>query len=538
MKEKLVKLQEYLLVLIILTLPFTRIPERFKIPLLGGSLPIALLLIGVFVFILCSLKYKNVYFPHRKYFLLFVCWYILCLFIGAFNYPFYDDSFYAYMRSEGYYGKLVSLSPAIFDNVVLMQLKYAFFNMLGLIKGLFFPLFAIWLIIINLYKKSYDKGLHKISMAALVLSIIMIIYSIPEIIWLWSGNKICADLLSTINQLLYDPATGNGWWPPLLWKNQLRSITMEPSFFGIISSFIIPLLWYKIFVENKKWCYGVLLILGFMLFASKARTGIIVYLGELALLIIISVALFNKNYLKFAGRVLLAGVLSYGLYISGSTYVPVWVNHFTNQNITVPAKTDKVSKPKSSKTIPSIDKAVNKYVQENVTSVVGNKRSNVARHGNTVARIKVGLDYPVFGVGYGYPDMYMKDRIPNFARDSWEIQDWTKTMLEKGFLKSGYPALNEYAHIFAISGIFGLLLFMAPSIYMGIKLFRNPKLLCNPAIFILTIAACGQLADQLSTTFFLTYPLTFSFLYLAIQVECKSLTATDEKADSISPNMD
>lgn len=531
MEEKLVKVQEYVLTLIILTLPFTYIPERFRLPLLGRNLPNIFLLLGLIVFIWYALKYRNTYLPHKKYFLFFVGWYVLCLFIGAVTYPFYDNSFYEYIRNEGYYGKLVRLSPVIFDNVILMQLKYACSNLLGMIRNLFIPLFAVWLIVINLYKKDWKEGIHKISMAALVLAIIMIIYSIPEIIWLWTGNKTCADILSTINRIFYDPASASGWWPPLLWKNQLRSITMEPSLFGIISSFTIPLIWYKIFVEHKKWCYGVLLILGFMLFASKARTGIIVYLGELALLIIVSVALFNKNYLKFAGRVLLAGVLSYGLYIGGSTYVPVWVNHFTNQNITVPAKTDKVSKPKSSRTIPSIDKAANKYVQENVTSVVGNKRSNVARYGNSVARIKVGLDYPVFGVGYGYPDMYMKDRFPDFARDNQEIQNWTKQITEKGFFKASYPSVNEYAQAFAISGIVGLLLFMAPGIYMGIKLLRNLKLLYNPVILILAVASCGQLADLLSSVFLLTYPMSLSLLYLAIQEEDKKLSMTDRESE-------
>lgn len=502
MRAKLVKIQEYILALIILTMSFTQISKNFALPLLGRSVPNAFLLIGVLIFIIYSLKYRAVQLPHKKYLVLFLGWYTVCILIGALNYPFYDTAFFDYIRTEGYYGRLVRLSPAVFDNNLLMELKYAFSNVLGTFKGFFLPLFGIWLIIINLFHKDWKRGIHKISLAALILAIIMMIYSIPEVIWLWTGNKTCAAILSTINSYFYDPATTNGWWPPLLWKNQLRSITMEPSFFGIIASFIIPLLWYRIFVEGKKWCYGILVIFVSMLFASKARTGIAVYLGEMSVLLVLSLILKNKAYLKFGAKVLLAGVLSYVLFMGGSTYVPAAVN-------------GSHSNP--------IDEAANLYIEENVKSVVGNKRSNVARNGNTVALIKVGLDYPVFGVGFGYKDMYMMDRFPKFAEGNHEIQNWTKDMLEKGFLNSKYPVLNQYAYVFACGGVIGLLIFITPMLYLGIKLLKNGKLLYDPAVFILTVATCGQLADLLSNTFFLTFPITLSFLYLAIQGKSRKI---------------
>lgn len=495
MREKLIKLQEYILAFLIITMPFTIIPKRFVLPLLGQSIPNAFLLIGILIFIIYSLKYRAVQVPHKKYLVLFLGWYVVCILVGALHYPFYDTAFFEYIRAEGYYGKLIRLSPNIFDNTILMELKYAFSNILSTFKGFFLPLFGIWLIIINLFHKDWKRGIHKISLAALILSVAMIIYSIPEIIWLWTGDETCAELLSAINPYFYDPATVNEWWPPLLWKGQLRSITMEPSFFGIIASFVIPLLWYRIFVEDKKWCYGILVIFVFMLFASKARTGIAVYLGEITVLLVFSIILKNKKYLKFGGKILLAGILSYALFIGGSTYIPAAMGEITGK---------------------SIDEIADLYIEENVTSVVGNKRSNVARNGNTVALIKVGFDYPVFGVGFGYKDMYMMDRFPEFAQDNHEIQNWTKDMLERGFLKSKYPVLNQYAYVFACGGVIGLLIFITPILYLGVKLLKKRHLLYDPAVFILAVTTCGQLADLLSNTFFFTFPITLSFLYLAI----------------------
>ena len=88
MREKLAKAQEYILALLIITMPFTIIPKRFVLPLLGKSVPSAFLLIGILIFIICSLKYRTVQVPHKKYLLLFLGWYVLCILIGALNYPF------------------------------------------------------------------------------------------------------------------------------------------------------------------------------------------------------------------------------------------------------------------------------------------------------------------------------------------------------------------------------------------------------------------------------------------------------------------
>lgn len=498
MKDKLQKVQEYILMLVVLSLPIIMIPKAHSLPLLGGNIPNAFLVIGVLLFLFYLVKFHTAIIPYKKYLIIFIGWYTLCLFIGALTYPFYDNDFFMYMRTEGIYGKLVKMKPEIFDNIILMELKYACSLFVRMIRGFFIPLVGLWLIVINLHQRDWKRGMHQISLAALILAIVMIIYSIPEMIWIWTGNETCAEILSIINPFLYDPVSTNGWWPPLLWKNQLRSMTLEPSFFGIYASFIIPLLWYRIFVENKKWCYGILIIFVFMLFASKARTGIAVYLGEMAVLFIISLLLRKRAYLKFGGKVLLVGVLSYALFIGGSTYVPAAVSGITGK---------------------SIDEMADLYIEENVTSIAGNKRSNVARNGHTVAMARIGLDYPILGVGYGYQNMYLKDRFPEFARDNHEVQNWTKDMLEKGFLKSGYPILNEYAYVFAISGVLGLILFISPIAYLGIKLLRKRQLLHNPGIFVLTVAACGQLADLLSNAFFFTYPITLSFLYLAVKSE-------------------
>lgn len=108
----------------------------------------------------------------------------------------------------------------------------------------------------------------------------MVLYSIPEIIWLWTGNITCANLLSFINVHLYDPVVNNGWWPPLLWNGQLRSVCLEPSYFGIITTFLLPFLAIDIHKKFKLWKFLIFFMLVFMIFMTKARTATVVFLGE------------------------------------------------------------------------------------------------------------------------------------------------------------------------------------------------------------------------------------------------------------------
>ena len=102
-------------------------------------------------------------------------------------------------------------------------------------------------------------------------------------------------ILITINRNLYTPEFAHGWWPPLLWKGQVRSFAPEPSFFGIYAAFIIPFLWYRIFYENRKLEFVLLIYFVFMVFMTKARTATVIYFGEVACLILISLWLRYDN---------------------------------------------------------------------------------------------------------------------------------------------------------------------------------------------------------------------------------------------------
>ena len=130
----------------------------------------------------------------------------------------------------------------------------------------------------------------------------------------------------------------------------------------------------------------------------------------------------------------------------------------------------------------------------------------------------------MIGVGMGLHSPYMEERIPDFAKDNQEIQNWIKDMHEKTFLESGPPILNEYAAIGAWEGIPGLFLFLLPPLTVIKKgLWINRKQHDFETIGLL-VALAGQLACMLSSEMFLTYPLILWYTYWVLDKKEKGWT--------------
>lgn len=538
-ENTLSKLCFYCLFFIVLLLPFTGVPKKFAIPVLGANLSLALAKIIFFLFCIWFFKQKEILIPFKKFWTAILLWFALCTFIGSLTYPFYDPSFLEHLRSAGLYGKLVKAIPEVFDNEKLMVVKFSFFKVREMIINLIIPFAGIFALIYYLVHVNSHKVLHIIGKASLMISIVMELYSIPEIIWIWTGNKACENFLKAVNVFFYDPVIGHGWWPPLLWKNQLRSVTPEPSFFGILAMFLIPFLWYRVFEEHKKREIVFLLLFTLMIFMTGARTAIVCYLGELALLIIATVGLKISQWKKIIGTVLAVSVISFGISLYGGTAahgITQSYNHLvssmTQKQAQKPAsKTpDKNQKPsaqnkkknqqppaESKKKAPAKPKSpvsAKDYVNKNITSLASiNARSNAARWGNTIARIKVGLQHPIFGVGYHYESKYMIKEFPPFALKSLEAKGWIKEIKNDKLFEVSIPVSNQYSEILSDFGIPGLILFMVPIFYVLYLLYKvvRVKKYDNRLVYVF-VAFMGQVACMLSNHFFMTYPLILALI--------------------------
>ena len=497
--NRLLNLIEVLFGLMILTLPITLLPKRYQFPVLGGKLPHILLFIGLLSFVAYSLKKHSLSIHGKRYFGGFFIWSVFCLILGVWNFPFYDTVIDDFLRNSKMVVLISEILPSFQYNSSLLHGKMFLSYFWYMLRDFFFPFCGLFFIIAGVFQAGKADQLNKYLYRAVYgLSILLALYSIPEVIWLWSGDETCAWILSSINVHLYDPGRYNGWWPPLLWSGQLRSFCLEPSYFGIISVFLVPLLAIDTHRQFRPWKVLLLFIMVFMIFMTKARTAIVIYLGEGIVFFLLTLFFRYSGWKKVLAIWLIVSVGAFSACLAGASV-------------------------KSSES--DVGRLTEKYLNENIVSVVGkDKRSNSARFGNTVALAKIGLDNPVIGVGMGLHSPYMEERIPDFAKDNQEIQNWIKDMHEKTFLESGLPILNEYAAIGAWEGIPGLFLFLLPPLTVIKKgLWINRKQHDFETIGLL-VALAGQLACMLSSEMFLTYPLILWYTYWVLDKKEKGWT--------------
>jgi hypothetical protein len=152
-------------------------------------------------------------------------------------------------------------------------------------ENFFFLGVSLW--IFHLYKNSWHQAFNDIKKAVLLLTILLSVYSFVEIFYL-KGNVLAKDILITINPFFYDVQSSHGWWPPLLWNGQLRSLFPEPSFFGIVAAMILPFLFSDLLSVTSFDNIFIFYFYCFMLFLTRARTATLLYLGEMVLLICIT----------------------------------------------------------------------------------------------------------------------------------------------------------------------------------------------------------------------------------------------------------
>jgi len=237
------KIEKIVLFLLIITLPLNAIPKDYVlIPQLGDSLPNYFLMVGMALLFYEWYLYRFLIDIKAILFILvYVFWQLICL---AYGLIFYE------------YNELLTLNqiPTL-QKILLFLSNYGFHidEMLGIKWWLFLrnlklilifnnDLFFVLYYVFHLYKDNLKEGFKNVRHACVTLAIVMGTYSIVELLWIKLSLTSAGDLLKLINPYLYDVVQVHGWWPPLLWHGQLRSITREPSFFGRVSGFLLPFL--------------------------------------------------------------------------------------------------------------------------------------------------------------------------------------------------------------------------------------------------------------------------------------------------------
>ena len=249
----------FIVELIFLSIVFNEIPRNLQMNFLGGPVQSKLvfypLFIGFIYTIYCQYKYKDVlvnFDKFIKFILVYLAITFISLIIGLYNYPYYDLIINGPVTQIENCQNLMAILDSFGINID-QKVLIAFWMIARAIKGLLFEIIYTFGGAYMIYCWYHDnwKTAFNIMLKAILVSLVFVFsYSVIEIYYL-AGNQYAKEILEIITPYIHTVKPDGFWWPPLLWKAQLRSLFAEPSYYGIYFAFVMPILWYLSFISKR-----------------------------------------------------------------------------------------------------------------------------------------------------------------------------------------------------------------------------------------------------------------------------------------------
>ncbi len=465
-----------------LSLIFNYIPTRIQLNFIGGpvgnKLVIYPLIIGIIYTIWCEWKKKRIFVEtgiFTKYCFVYISVSLLSLVLGLYTYPYWDlvlngpvdqieklPKVLAFLSAHG-----IDISPKLLMStwICVRQIKGLFLEVFWCFGGAY--LVYCW------YKDDWKKGLYIATCALISSIVIFLLYGFMDALYLY-GNELAKIVLITVNPYLHPITTDNGWWPPLLWEGQLRSVFVEPSHVGNYLGLVVPFLLYYYLKRKRNALLFLIAAVSFIVVLTKARTAYAMMAGMLCLSIILILFLSRNNW-KQVIAILCASII--GFY-GGICFINLPVNNVNNKQ----------------------EVNVATVIDDNLGSLAASdKRSNGARYALIKCNLRIAAQHPIFGVGSGLGLAYMLDNYTDDECNNQEVADWIRRSYKYGIFATGQgygDAMNEYVTRLSQRGLVGLFVFLFPFLYIIYKLYREKgyplERLC--LIFVLItclVAACN-----------------------------------------------
>lgn len=465
-----ISLRNKLFFLIVLFVIFCNIPKMVQLNFLGSFLAKDLslypILIGVVYMGYAFYQERKVpFYKEERVLLGYIVTYVFVLMLsfihGLSMYPYYDAIL------AGPPDQIEKL-PVVQHFLSTVGIEVDTISLLKLwmfarpIKG--FIVETVWYflvpyLIFTWYKRNASEGFSILTRAIFCATVLVCMYGIVDVFYL-SGSTLAEKMLVILNPIIHDIKSNGTWWPPLLWKGQLRSLFAEPSYYGLFAAFAMPFLWYylgkHLQTKNKILITIVLFIFTSCLFLTKARTANVLFIGEIILLICFTLWQRNRDFMKRTVTIVIISSVAFIVSVFSLNFMP--------------------GSPQGS-TMGYDDEdsiAISSYLEDNVGSLASsNKRSNGARYSILEADISIGKDYPLLGVGKSLRHAYIPDYLSIEGKSNSEVQYWIKNQEEKGIMKSGFPALGEYSTRFAETGVLGLVIYLLPTVFLAWRLLKR-----------------------------------------------------------------
>lgn len=456
------RVRNTLFFLMVFVLIFDSVPKPIQMNFIGGPVGGKLEfypLMAAFIYsFYCQYRYRNVFVDFKvfcKYAAIFVGMMMLATIVGLIDYPYYDLILNGPADQIEKLPKVMSFLQAhgIFvEQKHLMQVWLIVREIKGVLLEVFWCLGGAYLVY-AWYKDEWSQALRLAVRAVTCSCCVLLVYAIVEVLYL-VGNETAKEILSFINPYIHPIVTSHGWWPPLLWKGQLRLVFPEPSHVGNYIAFGLPLIWYGYIQAdtNRRAALPLTMVMAFLVFMTKARTAYAMLAGMLLLLVCL--IFWGRQYelLKKFAVLIVCVTIGFVGYVSF-------------------VKTTSLSRANQAQSV------VQRLLEDNLVSLASNnKRSNGARYGLLKAHFRTGLQHPLLGVGKGLTGVYVADNFTPEEAANGEISSWIRYQEERGPMAAGYSmpdAMNEFVSRFSSTGILGLGTFLFPFAYVLLRLLKK-----------------------------------------------------------------
>ncbi|MDO4921929.1 MAG: O-antigen ligase family protein [Phascolarctobacterium sp.] len=455
------KIVDTIFFLICFTLIFNNIPKPLQMNFIGGPVGSKLvfypLAAGFLYTAYCQWKYRNILQQQGiviKFCAVYLGVTLVSLVWGLINYPYWQQVLAGPVEQIEKLPKVLAFfqSHGIEPDTKLLMSAWISVRQ---IKGLFLEIFWCFggaYMVYCWYKHDYKRGGRIAAAGLLAALVVFVIYGLIDAFYL-AGSDLATNILKNVNPLLHPIKSNNGWWPPLLWKNQLRSVFSEPSHVGNYLGLVLPVLLFAYVKKNSRVFLATIGIITFLVVLTNARTAYAMLCGILFLFGLIIILRLREHWRKLLAALAVCCVC-FNLGVAFLDYAS-----------------------SSSKNKAQDEVTAQTVLEDNLLSLNSDvKRSNGARYALIRSNWRITLQHPFLGVGRGLAGAYMIDNYTEEEAKNGEIADWVRRSKKYGLFATGQgysDAMNEFVTRLSQTGVVGLLVLLAPFIWILYKLQEN-----------------------------------------------------------------